>query len=666
MISIRRFFITAIVALVLVFYGVFLYYFLNDQQKKTDLILENIRHDLSETAYVVSTEMATPQELREFKSFLHRKVANNPLVAAMAIASGSKILITTEHDIRSAPPKKNTQDKLKGLSAHEMLRYDIYETDIPYFIQNQPAYLKLYLYIDKAYLENYFAENTTNSLLFFGVVPLLLLGLLWGLLKRFVTNPLELLRQYAYYQSEIPKRFKLRELEYIRASMVQTFTRLDEEKSELYRLARTDNLSGLANRNHLNERLNWLISEFSRSGQEFALLFMDLDNFKTVNDTLGHEVGDKLLRNVSSLIKQVLRDYDIIARVGGDEFVIVVNHHGNEHELINIIQRVIEKISDVHLVDNHPVKVSASVGVVLYPKDGQSITTLMKNADIAMYEAKNAGKNQFKFFTESLHQQLVHEIELENNMQRALDNGEFELYYQPKISVTTGQVTGAEALIRWIDPNKGVITPDRFIPSAEKSGLMVPLGDWVLETAVRQQIDWKKRGLGDFQVSVNLSPVQLINNHFEEKLNRLIQESGITPSKLDVEMTESQFMENSEQNLSLLHAIQQKGISISLDDFGTGYSSLAYLKKFPINTLKIDKTFMDDYDTESGAIFIETIIKIAQTLNLNVVAEGIEHPEQLDYLVKTGCETYQGFFCSRPLPAAEFEKFLTMEKSCCH
>jgi diguanylate cyclase (GGDEF)-like protein len=666
MISIRRFFITAIVTLVLVFYSVFLYYFLDDQQKKTDLILENIRHDLSETAYVISTEMPHPRDLREFKSFLHRKVANNPLVSAMAIASGSQILLTTENNIRTTPSEDQTQEKLNGLSTREMLRYDIYETDIPYFIQNQPAHFNLYLYVDKPYLENYFAENTTNSLLFFGVIPLLLLGLLWGLLKRFVTSPLELLRQYAYYQSEVPKRFKLRELEYVRATMVQTFTRLDEEKSELYRLARTDNLSGLANRNHLNERLNWLISEFSRSGQEFALLFMDLDNFKTVNDTLGHEVGDKLLRNVSSLIKQVLRDYDIIARVGGDEFVIVVNHHGNEHELVNIIQRVIEKISEVHLVDNHPVKVSASVGVVLYPKDGQTITALMKNADIAMYDAKNAGKNQFKFFTESLHQQLVHEIELENNMQRALDNDEFELYYQPKISVTTGKVTGAEALVRWNDPQRGLVTPNHFIPAAEKSGLMVPLGDWVLETAVHQQIDWKKRGLGDFQVSVNLSPVQLINNNFEGKLNRLIQESGITPSKLDVEMTESQFMENSEQNLSLLHAIQQKGISISLDDFGTGYSSLAYLKKFPINTLKIDKTFMDDYDTESGAIFIETIIKIAQTLNLDVVAEGIEHPEQLDYLVKTGCETYQGFFCSRPLPAKEFEKFLTMEKACCH
>ncbi len=230
MISIRRFFITAIVALVLVFYGVFLYYFLNDQQKKTDLILENIRHDLSETAYVVSTEMATPQELREFKSFLHRKVANNPLVAAMAIASGSKILITTEHDIRSAPPKKNTQDKLKGLSAHEMLRYDIYETDIPYFIQNQPAYLKLYLYIDKAYLENYFAENTTNSLLFSAWCRYCC-SACCGAAETLRHQPVGTVTPVRLLPVGIPKRSKLRELEYIRASMVQTFTAWTKKKA---------------------------------------------------------------------------------------------------------------------------------------------------------------------------------------------------------------------------------------------------------------------------------------------------------------------------------------------------------------------------------------------------------------------------------------------------
>ncbi|MGC9386120.1 MAG: putative bifunctional diguanylate cyclase/phosphodiesterase [Hydrogenovibrio sp.] len=665
MISINRFFITALLFLITVFSSIFLYYFLNDQHKKADLIMEIIRHDLSETAYVISNEMDSVEQIRTFKSFLHRKVANNPLVSAMMIASGQQVLLTTENDIQTVPPMVEVQTKLDHLSATQLQAHNIYKTEISYFVQNKRAKLSLYLYVNKPYVENYFTQNTRNSLVFFGLIPLALFVLFGWMLKRFVTHPLELLRQYAYYQSKVPHHFKLQEMEYIRASMIQTFTRLEDEKRQLYQLARTDDLSGLANRNHLNERLNWLIAEHNRNGREFALMFIDLDNFKTVNDTLGHEVGDKLLCNVAGLIQQVLRNYDIIARVGGDEFVIVVNHHGNQHKLIHIIQRVIDKISEVHLVDNHPVKVSASVGVVLYPKDGDSITSLMKNADIAMYEAKNQGKNQYRFFTESLHQQLVQEVELENRLEKALARNEFELYYQPKTLTSLRTVIGAEALIRWNDPERGLIPPDQFIPVAEESGLMVPLGDWILKTAVAQQLDWKNRGVGDFTISVNLSPVQLVNNAFEAKFNALLESSGIDPSKLDVEMTESQFMENSEQNIHVLSAIREKGVSISLDDFGTGYSSLAYLKKFPINTLKIDKTFIDDYDTESGAIFIETIIKIAHTLGLNVVAEGIEEQGQLDYLRANGCEMYQGYLCSRPLPAQEFEKFLSADKDGC-
>lgn len=658
MLSIRTFFVIALLTIIIVFYSVFFSYYIDDRQKKTDLIVESIRHDLSETDYVISSGLKTPNSIRAFKSFLHRKVANNPLISAFVVEYENKIILTTDPSIRTLPAELEIQKKFKGLSPEQLTRHQIFEKDIQFFTQDQPTYLNLYLYVNQAYIQKYFAENKYNFFLFFGLVPFIMLGLLWLVLKKCVTSPLELLRQYAYYQSTVPSRFRLRELEYIRSSMVQTFDRLDNEKNELYRQARTDTLSGLANRNYLNERLNWLISEYSRTGQEFAILFMDLDNFKTVNDMLGHEVGDTLLKNVSTIIQEVLRDYDIIARVGGDEFVIVLNYYESNFELTHIINRILNRISDVHMVDTHPVKVSASIGIVCFPKDGDNISALMKNADIAMYEAKNSGKNRFKFFTESLHQQVIGEIQLEQDMQRGLENNEFELYFQPKISVNNDCVVGAEALVRWNDPKKGIIPPNDFIPLAEKTGLMIPLGDWVLKAAIEQQVKWKEQGLGDLQISVNLSPVQLIDTFFDRKLQALIKQSNIDPTKLDIEMTESQFMENTEQNLNSLTAMRQQGVTISLDDFGTGYSSLAYLKKFPIDTLKIDKTFIDDYATESGAIFIETIVKIAHTLNLNVVAEGIEQKEQLNYIAQTGCETYQGYYCSAPLPVTEFETFL--------
>lgn len=668
MFGIQSFLLSSILFIITVFYSVFFYYFLEDQQRKTDLILENIRHDLSESAYIISSEMDNIESIKTFTSFLNRKVANNPLIEAMAVAYGNQVILTTDAGITSPPPRQVTISKLYNLKASQLVEKQIFETRIHFFIQDEPHDLSLFIYPDQAYLINYFSQHQLNFLIVFGLIPLIVFGLLWLALRYFVTNPLELLRQYAYYQSEIPSKFKIRELEYVRASMVQTFDRLEQERDELYRLARTDDLSGLANRNQLNERLGWLISEASHNHSEFALMFLDLDDFKKVNDSLGHEVGDRLLKNVAGLIQEVLRKYDIIARVGGDEFVVVLSHYSNNLELIHIIQRVLERVKEVHIVDGHPVKVSASVGVSFYPKDGVDITDLMKNADIAMYEAKNSGKNQFKFFTEELHQQVLSEIELEHDIRHGLDHDEFQLYYQPKISLEDYSVIGTEALVRWNHPEKGLIPPDKFIPAAEKNGLMVELGWWILKEAIRQQMDWKKMGLIDLSISVNLSAVQFLDHHFDQTFKELIQTPDFAPSKLDIEITESVFIERSQGNLNSLERISRLGATISLDDFGTGYSSLAYLKSFPLNTLKIDKSFMDDYASETGAAFIETIVKIAQTLKLQVVAEGVETHDQLEYLKRIGCDSYQGYYCSAPLPAKKFETFIRerISEKFCH
>ncbi|GKT12168.1 MAG: diguanylate cyclase [Thiomicrorhabdus sp.] len=658
MISIKRFILIAISLIIIIFYLVFSYFFLADQQQKTDLIVENIRQDLSESAFIIASEVDSIEAFQSFKSFLSRKVANTPLISAMVITYRNKVLVTTDTAILQLPPEKMIISKFRKISTQELINNKVFETKSRFYIQDQVNHFSLIVYLDHSYIDQYYYKNSLDFFLFFGLTPLILLILLWLALKRIIIVPLELIRQYAYYQSEVPQRFRLRELEYVRSSMVQTFARLEHEKKELYRLARTDDLSGLANRHQLNERLNWLIFESARLESEFALLFIDLDNFKRVNDSLGHEIGDELLKNVSGLIQDVLRQYDIIARVGGDEFVIVLSHYQNTLELTHIIQRILDRISALHIVQTHPVRVSASIGVAFYAKDGHDTMTLLKNADIAMYEAKKSGKNQYKFFTQALQQQVIAEIELEHDLRSALKNNEFQLYYQPKININSGLVIGAEALIRWNHPTKGLISPNDFIPTAEKTRIMIELGQWVLKEAALQQVEWKKRGINDLKISVNLSAIQLLDEKFDHQFEDLLERTGICPSKFEIEMTESVFMENSQQSLNSLSKIRDHKVTISLDDFGTGYSSLAYLKKLPINTLKIDKTFMDDYASSSGAIFIETIVKIAQTLNLKVIAEGVELQAQLDYLKQVGCDEYQGYFGSRPIPADQFSVFL--------
>ncbi len=658
MLSVHRFILLLMFILVSTLYAAFSYVYLSDQQRKTDLIVENIRQDLSETAYMISSEVNSIESIKGFKALLNRKVANTPLIENMALSYRQQIILTTDPSITQLPPEKEVLSKFRDISTKTLINNLKFKIKTRFYIQNQPEYFTLVVFLQKEYIQNKFYQHQINFILFFVLTPLLILILLWLALKYMIMNPLERLRQYAYYQSSVPSRFKLKELEAVRASLVQTFSRLEHEKAELYKLSRTDALSGLANRNQLNERLSWLISENARTQSEFALLFVDLDNFKSVNDSLGHEIGDDLLRNVASLIQNVLRQYDIIARIGGDEFIIVLSHYHSTLELTHILDRILNKLSELHVVETHPVRVSGSIGVAFYPKDGADTTALMKNADIAMYEAKKSGKNQYKFFTQSLQEQVLKEIELDQDLRKALNNNEFQLFYQPKANIQTGEIIGVEALIRWFHPTKGLIPPDDFIPCAEKTGFMIELGQWILEEAMQQQITWKKAGICDLKVSINLSATQFLDKRFNEKFNALFQRININPNKVDIEITESVFMANSQKNLGSLTHIREQNISISLDDFGTGYSSLAYLKTLPIDTLKIDKSFMDDYQTESGAIFIETIVKIAHTLKLNVVAEGVEEKAQLDYLKSIDCNEYQGYYYSKPLSSSDFIDFL--------
>ena len=427
-------------------------------------------------------------------------------------------------------------------------------------------------------------------------------------------------------------------------------------------MARTDSLSGLSNRNSLNEYLERLILNFKRTKKEFAFLYIDIDHFKSVNDSLGHNIGDELLQSISLLFKKILRPSDFISRIGGDEFVIIIQDYDSYFDLSNVINRIQKELSKNWTIKTNPITISCSIGISFYPKDGKTQVDLMKNADIAMYEAKKLGRNQYHFYTEKLNETVQKAILLDRNMRLALKNNEYQLYYQPKVDIKSSKITSVEALIRWVSPKEGIINPSTFIPLAEENNFIQELGEWIINDVLKQYVLWREHGI-DIAISINISAKQLLIPHFANNMISKLKILKIPASKIDLEITEYIFMQDSRVTKVNLNKLHDYGISISMDDFGTGYSSLSYLKKFPINYLKIDKSFIDDFNTKEGSVFVETIVKLAQTLNIKIIAEGIEKIEQLEYLDQIKCDEYQGFYCSKPLSAKDLEEFyLNREK----
>jgi len=653
-ISIQRYIQISIVLISFVFIGISSFYFLDQRAKNASVLLDSLRKESAELSYVLSIKLDSYSSVQKFNSTLARKAANDAFIDAFIIADEHHVLLTTDSQYNTIPSTENVSDNLYDSDPIEILKKQYFKKKILFYENNTKRVLNLYLITDVVEIDRYLNSTLYHALQLFIFASLILSLLVFLIHKRYLIEPLELLRQFAYYQSKIPSKFPVVELEYIRASLVQTFRRLEEEKKELYDLSRIDQLSGLLNRNALFDRTSWLIAEAVREKNEFAVLFLDLDHFKDVNDSLGHKIGDILLKSVAQYLQEVIRTEDFVARIGGDEFVVVINNYESHLELIQILQRLLARIKEPFIVETNPIYVSASIGVVIYPKDGFDMNTLLKHADIAMYEAKRKGRDQYHFFTQSLNQKVQEDIRLDKNLRTAIQNNEFKLYYQPKVDVKSGKIIGSEALIRWFHPEDGMIPPDRFIPLCEHNGFIILLGEWVLKEAAKQQVKWKNEGMFDLPISVNMSSKQFYDDHFMDKFKAIITSSGVEMSKIDIEITEYMLMENSESNLSIMKELQSKGITISLDDFGTGYSSLSYLKKFPMNTLKIDKSFMDDFKSETGAIFIETIVNIGKTVGMSVVAEGVETAEQVTLLEKIGCDSYQGYYCSKAVDADAF------------
>ena len=433
---------------------------------------------------------------------------------------------------------------------------------------------------------------------------------------------------------------------------------------QLEHQANYDALTGLPNRTLLHDRLRQAVFA-QRNVRAIAVVFIDLDHFKVVNDSLGHSVGDELLKSMAERLRSVLRDGDTVARLGGDEFVLILNDQNNEEVVFRAMQRITAKVNQPHSVEGKELYITCSAGISLHPQDGPDVDTLLKNADVAMYRAKEAGRNNFQFFTSEMNQLVNERLQMEQSLRRALERGEFLLHYQQKVDVKSGAVVGSEALLRWLHPEWGLVRPARFIPLAEETGLIVQIGEWVLREACRQNAAWLRDGLDPGVVSVNLSARQFRQEGLVRVVSRILAESGLDPAALEMELTESMVMHNAEAAIATLQGLKSLGVTLSVDDFGTGYSSLAYLKDLPIGTLKIDRSFVRDITASGEAgegVIAQAIISLGHSLGLKVIAEGVESDAQLRFLAKHQCDEVQGFYYGEPVTADEFVKLLAKNR----
>ncbi|AQA20217.1 GGDEF domain-containing response regulator [Halioglobus japonicus] len=459
-----------------------------------------------------------------------------------------------------------------------------------------------------------------------------------------------------------------RDVQYmLRAS--DAFNALKRQEDRLRYLAYYDPLTSLPNRRSFNEQLNRILKRCRRHDTGAALLFIDLDHFKRINDSIGHSRGDRLLVEIAKRLTVELREDDAInyytensandeheytsnteiARLGGDEFTVVLSDVKDSAHIEKVAKRILNTLSEPIALQSHNPVVTPSIGIAVFPQDGQDPDALIRNADTAMYVAKAAGRACFRFYDEEMNARAVEQLKMEEELRYAMSSNQLELRYQPQIDTATGTVVSMEALVRWKHPDRGMISPLEFIPVAERTGQIIELGDWVLGEINRHCRYWDSLGLPPFRVCVNISPIQFNQDDLPKRMRAFLESAHIPANRLEVELTESAIMNDAPANIKKLSELKELGLEVAVDDFGTGYSSLSYLKRFPIDTLKIDQSFVADLDTTDGAAIVDAIIALSNTLNLRVIAEGIEQKDQLDYLVAKGCHLLQGYYFARPL-----------------
>ncbi len=442
-------------------------------------------------------------------------------------------------------------------------------------------------------------------------------------------------------------------------SAIKDITELKRNEKKIYNMEYFDSITGLPNKMLFLDRLNVGLANARRSCTKLAVIVLDLDNFKTINDTLSHAFGDRILMQIAEKIKGLLREADTVARFGGDEFIILQPGLKDITDITRVADRIIESFRSPWILEGREYYITASMGIAIYPNDGLDESTLVKNADIAMYRAKDKGKNNYEMFMESMNRKIIDKLNLENALRHAIEKEDFVLYYQPQIDIVTGEIISVEALIRWNREGVGLVQPLEFIPVAEESSLIIPLGEWVLKTACKQNVKWISSGFKPLLMAVNLSAKQFQQRDLVEMIDRILHETGMEPTLLELEITESTAMQDIDFTIEVLKRLREKGIRISLDDFGTGYSSLNYLKILPLDTLKIDKSFIHDIALNPNEEAIaKSVIGIAHKMNLMVVAEGVETNDQLEFLKVHMCDKVQGYLLSKPLPSDQIVEIL--------
>ncbi len=445
-------------------------------------------------------------------------------------------------------------------------------------------------------------------------------------------------------------------------SVGKDITERMQTQERLHFLAHHDLLTELPNRAMLIERLNHAINRTQSTNEPLAVIFLDLDRFKIINDTLGHNAGDQLLQKVADRLRPCVRKRDTVARIGGDEFVILLENIKDIASITSVASNLLDTLAQPFLLEGRELFVTSSIGIGVYPQDGEDSNTLLKNADTAMYRAKEHGRNNYQFYSADMSTRSLEKLTLETDLRHALDRDQFKLFYQPLVDLKNGMIVGLESLLRWQHPELGLISPDDFIPILEETGLIITVGEWVLRTACGQNRQWQNSGLPTLPVSVNLSARQFSETNLAEQISTILKETQLAPTCLHLEITESVIMNNAASTYNILDELNRLGVHLAVDDFGTGYSSLSYLKRFPIDVLKIDRSFVRDITTDpDDASIVSTVITLAHSLKLKVVAEGVETEEQALFLRNGSCDIAQGYLYSKPIPAQEMMTLLTKQ-----
>ncbi|MFT7860178.1 MAG: EAL domain-containing protein [Sulfurimonas sp.] len=658
--SIKLFF--SVIILAAIIYQLVAFYAYYDRSKAgiATLLKENIQTNMINLKHILEKNMKI-ENVNTVVANIDNYVASSEIIHDLHIVNSHKKLLYSYDRKNYDYPKDVDCVHISKTMDSDIFSGSCYYFTITLYDQLKPHYYHSYVYTDKEYRESLVEKQVKKYTLLFTLFTIIFLTLLWFGLKKFIISPLKELKHYAYYSEYPPSNFLIQEIESIRYSLAMTFRRMKQEQDKLYNLSTKDPLSGLYNRLSLIEKINWLISQSKRTKQGFTLIFLDLDDFKNINDTYGHEFGDKVLKEISGVISSSLRENDIVSRFGGDEFVIILPNITEVSDIVKVLTKLQKQLFLPIRYEDFTYNTTSSMGITIYPKDGNDSNSLLKNADIAMYKAKDLGKNNFSFFTSDLNEELKEKLHIKSMIESALKDDNFELYYQPQVDISSGKITGCEALIRLIDPIEGIIPPNKFIPIAEQNNMIVPLGQWILKEAAAQLKTWEGTPLEELKLSINISALELNNIDFIENVKNNI--SDLNRSKLCLELTESVLINNFEENLIKIKALKELGLTLALDDFGTGYSSLSYLKNIPFDFLKIDKSFIDDIlEDPKDELFIHIIIDIAQTMDLTVIAEGVELQGQLTMLEQLGCNIYQGYFCSKPLPYKAFEKLFLSNK----